>query len=209
MDKLLKISEKYSSNPFFRALVNAIPYFGGSLDVLLSSRWAEYHSKRVDDFMNKVKIELSYLKENQLKNGPIETEGFYDLVYQIAPKVIESRFDQTRTAYAKIIRSALSGDDAIIDLEELVRQISDFKERDYQFLTAIKELSCTCLDITGNSVSRELSAYGYTPIDCERHLYRFEALGLLEHKRNMLQSRGMMPFEILPYFKKVVTFIFT
>lgn len=190
-----------------RVLVNAIPYAGGSLDILLSSKWANLHSKRVEDFISKTNEELAELKENSFRKELLESAEFYDLVYRIAQVVISSRFDQTRTAYAKIIKQAVNGNESFISLEELVQQISDLGEMDYQFIEAINKLTHFGQVVTGESMSNELAEYGYSMMDCERHLYRFEIHGLLDHQRNTLMERGKMPFEVLPFFNKLVSFL--
>lgn len=204
---IVEVSKKYCSSPILRVLVNAIPYAGGSLDLLLSAKWAEQHSKRLNDFITKTQEELGKLQENVLRKDLLESAEFYDLVYRIANDVISSRFDQTRTAYARIIKSAVTGEDTFISLEELVQHISDLGEMDYQFIEAINKLIHSGEVITGVTMSNELSFYGYSVIDCERHLYRLEMQGVLDHERNSLFRRGAMPFEVLPFFKKIVSYL--
>lgn len=204
---IVEISRMYESNSLLRALVNLIPYAGGSLDVLLSAKWSEYHSKRVEDFINKTQAELAKLQETSLRKDLFESEEFYDLVYRIARDVISSRFDQTRAAYARIIKSAVTGSESFNSLEELVQQISDLREMDFEFLVAINRLILLDQVITGESLSKELAEYGYSILDCERHLYRLEVHGLLDHQRNSLTGRGKTLFEVLPFFKKLVSYL--
>ena len=204
---IVEISKKYEASSLLRALVNAIPYAGGSLDVLLSAKWAQYHSQRVDDFINKMQEELIELQENTVRKDLLESAEFYDLIYRIAQDVISSRFGETRLAYAKIIKSAVTGNESFSSLEDLVQQISDLREMDYQFITAINKLIHSGKVVTGESISNELVGYGYSIMDCERHLYRFEVFGLLDHQRNTLLGRGKMPFEVLPSFNKLVSYL--
>lgn len=204
---IVEISKKYESSPLLRALVNAIPYAGGSLDVLLSAKWAQYHSQRVDDFITKMQEELKDLQENTVRKDILESAEFYDLVYRIAQDVISSRFGVTRLAYAKIIKSAVKGNDSFSSLEDLVQRIADLGEMDYQFIMAINKLIHSGKVVTGESISNELVGYGYSIMDCERQLYRFEVFGFLDHQRNTLLGRGKMPFEVLPFFYKLVSYL--
>ena len=204
---IVEISKKYESSPLLRALVNAIPYAGGSLDVLLSAKWAQYHSQRVDDFITKMQEELKDLQENTVRKDILESAEFYDLVYRIAQDVISSRFGETRLAYAKIIKSAVKGNDSFVSLEDLVQRIADLGEMDYQFIMAINKLIHSGKVVTGESISNELVGYGYSIMDCERQLYRFEVFGFLDHQRNTLLGRGKMPFEVLPFFYKLVSYL--
>lgn len=204
---VVEISKRYEANPFLRILVNAIPYAGGSIDVLLSAKWSEFHSKRVEDFITKTQTEMAELQETSVRKDLLESPEFYDLVYRIAQDVISSRFDQTRTGYARVIKSAVTGDESIISLEELVQQISDLGEMDIQFIIAIKKLIQSGQIITGETMSIELAKYGYSVMDCERHLYRFGTHGLLDYQRNSLFRRGTMPFDVLPFFHKLVSYL--
>lgn len=203
----IEISKRYESNPFLRMLVNAIPYVGSSIDVLLSAKWSEFHSKRVEDFISKTQAEMEELQESSLRKDLLESPEFYDLVYRIAQSVISSRFDQTRTGYARVIKSAITGEESFISLEELVQQISDLGEMDIQYIIAIKKLIHSGQIITGETMSNELAQYGYSVMDCERHLYRFGIYGLLDYQRNSLIGRGKMPFEVLPFFHKLTSYL--
>lgn len=204
---VVEISKWYKSNPFLRMLVNAIPYVGGSIDVLLSAKWGEFHSKRVEDFIIKTQKELAEIQEASLRKDILESPEFYDLVNRIAQVVISSRFDQTRTGYARVIKSAVTGGESFISLEELVQQISDLGEMDIQYIIAINNLNHSGQTIAGEAMSNELAKYGYSVMDCERHLYRFVTHGLLDYQRNALFRQGTMPFDVLPFFHKIVSYL--
>ena len=205
--KLINLIPNYEDNIVARVIINAIPYIGGSLDVALSTKWSQYHSARKDDFLAKLQIELSDLKEQVVDKAFLESEKFYDLVHQIAAKAASSRCPETRTGYAKVIKSAIIKDEAIMDLEMLVRQISDLQERDILFMRRVKKLFDSEKDVNGNALSLELNDYGYSSIECELQLYRFENLGLLDHPRNMINGRGQMCFRKIPLFDKITKYL--
>ena len=68
----------------------------------------------------------------------LESEEFYDLIYQIANHAIESRCGEKRTAFARIIKSAIMQDKSIFDLEDIVSQVAQTQEKDLLYLKVIK-----------------------------------------------------------------------
>ena len=64
-------------------------------------------------------------------------------------------------------------------------------------------------NLTGESLAMCVSVDGgtYDSLECERMLYRFENLGLLDHPRNMMVRPGTMIFKKLSLFDKVVTYL--
>lgn len=204
---LRMLSQRYEENTIARIIVNAIPQVGSSLDVALSSRWKRFQTERITDLLTKIETELSDLKVEKVDKSFIESEEFYDLVYQIASKAISSRIPETRTAYSKIIKSAIIGEETIVNLEDLVGQLSDLRCKDFLFIRKLKELYDSGREVTGNVLSIEFHEYGYSPIECEWHLYRFENLGLLDHPRNMINNRGKMLFQKMPLFDKITSYM--
>jgi hypothetical protein len=199
----LEISKWYESNPVARIIVNAIPRVGGSLDVALSNKWRQYHNNRIDDLLEKLQQELSDMKEQTIDKSVLESECFYDLVYGIAQLAISNRCSETRTASARIIKTALSESERMIDLEDLVRQISEFREKDYVFLKSINQLFKDRKEVTGDTVARVVKNYGYSPLESEIQLYRLEGIGLIDHPRNMLTQRTKMCFYKQPLFDRI------
>lgn len=202
-----EISRWYESNLIARILVNAIPKIGGSLDVALSSKWDKIQKKRADDLLQKLEIELADLKEQMLDKSVLESEEFFDLVYEIARMAVSNRCPEIRTASARVLKASISKKEKIVNLEDLVRQMSDFHEKDIVFLRGVKRLFDEEQKVMGSTLSAEVTEYGSSPIDCEIQLYRFEAMGLLDHPRNMLCGRGLMSFEKMPLFDKMVSYL--
>ena len=204
---LLSLSHEYEDNPIARAIVNAIPYIGGSIDVALSAKWTRYHSQRIDDLLDKINNELSRIDATKIDKSFLESEEFSDLVYSIAFNTIKTRNPEIRTGFARIIKSALIQDDTVINLEDIVRQLSEMTQNDLLLLKTIKELYDTGQPVAGKTVSKALYSYNYSEIEAEIHLYRFENLGLLDHPRNRMSGRGEMAFTKMPLFDKTIGFL--
>lgn len=200
------LSRKYESNPIARIIVSAIPRVGGSLDLLISHRWSQIRLQRIDELLSNLQKEVSQLKGTiEDYERIIESEEFYDILYQILDNAIKSRCKESRSGYAIIILSALTQSESMLDLEDLITEIADLRERDYLFLFAINQMYNDSLSVSGETVSKMIS--GSTPIEAERRLLRFENLGLLDHPRNMMTRRGGMCFEKLALFDKLIKYI--
>lgn len=204
---LLSLSKNYEENPLARIIVNTIPYLGGALDAALSTKWSQYQTQRVDDLLNKLSAELSSINAEKLDKSFLESEEFYDLVYGIAHNAIKTRNPEIRTGFARVIKSALNQDDTIINLEDIVRQLSEVTQKDLLLLKAVKGLYDSGQPVAGRTVSKALYPFKLSEIEAEIHLYRFENLGLLDHNRSMLTGRGVMAFTKMPLFDKTIEFL--
>jgi len=203
---LTDITKHYEDNTIARVIVNAIPYIGGSVDILLTQRWTSIRQQRINDLLEKISLELSEIKETAITKEMLESEEFYDLVFQIASNAISSRCNETRVGYARVIKSALSQEETITSLEDIVRQISGLMQKDILYLKTIKAMFDEGDSVSGITVSHMPSIHN-TDIEAELQLYRFENLGLLDHPRNMLNGRGKMAFHKMPLFDVVVSYL--
>lgn len=198
------IIQKYEGNTVLRVIVNLIPYVGGSLDVALN-KWSQIKQRRIDELMGAINEELEGIQDDLINKSYLESDEFYDLVYQIVNNAVANRCPETRIAYAKVVRSAVLNEETTANLEDIIRQVEGMREKDLFFLRALKSLLLSGRDLTGEALS--LSITGYDSLECERMLYMFENLGLLEHPRNMMTRLGTMVFHKLPLFDKMVSYL--
>ena len=196
--------QKYEGNTVLRVIINLIPYVGGSLDVALS-KWSQIRQRRVEELLGATSEELQGVQEDAIKKEYLESEEFYDLVYQIVNHALANRCPETRRAYAKVVKTAILNEETTSNLEDLIRQIEEIKEKDIYFLRAIKDVISSGENLTGVTLS--VGVAGYDTLECELMLYRFENLGLLDHSRDMMTRRGTMPFHKLPLFDKLVSYL--
>jgi len=198
------IIQKYEGNTVLRVIVNLIPYVGGSLDVALN-KWSQIKQRRIDELMGAINEELEGIQDDLINKSYLESDEFYDLVYQIVNNALANRCPETRIAYAKVVRSAVLNEETTANLEDIIRQVEGMREKDLFFLRALKSLLLSGRDLTGEALSSSIT--GYDSLECERMLYRFENLGLLEHPRNMMTRLGTMVFHKLPLFDKLVLYL--
>lgn len=198
------IIQKYEGNTVLRVIVNLIPYVGGSLDVALN-KWSQIKQRRIDELMGAINEELEGIQDDLINKSYLESDEFYDLVYQIVNNALANRCPETRIAYAKVVRSAVLNEETTANLEDIIRQVEGIREKDIFFLRAVKNVLLSGRKLTGEALSSGVS--GYDSLECERMLYRFENLGLVEHPRNMMTRLGTMVFHKLPLFDKLVSYL--
>ena len=208
MTSIQDLIQKYEGNTVLRVIVNLIPYVGGSLDVALS-RWSQIKQRRIDELLSAISGQLQGIQEEAINKEYLESEEFYDLVYQIVNYALASRCQETRRAYAKVVKTAILNEETTANLEDIIRQIEGIKEKDIYFLRAVNKLMSLGRDLTGETLSLSVVDEGcaYDSLECERMIYRFENLGLLDHPRNRLVRCGTMDFHKLPLFDKLVSYL--
>ncbi len=106
--KLAKASEIYSENAALRAAVNLVPYVGGSLDILISSRGQSIIQKRMLKFLDELKVEMSRLDEQAVNKAYLESEEWFDIVMRTLEAVAKTRNGEKVRLYAKMLSSSVS-----------------------------------------------------------------------------------------------------
>ena len=196
--------QKYEGNTVLRVIVNLIPYVGGSFDVALS-KWSQIKQRRVDELLDAINDELKGTQEAAINKAYLESDEFYDLVYQIVNNALANRCLETRKAYAKVVRSAVLNEETTANLEDIIRQVEGIREKDLSFLRTVKIVLNSGRILTGVTMSLVIPEYDSS--ECERMLYRFENLGLLDHPRNMIVGIGNTVFHKLPLYDKLVSYL--
>ncbi len=99
--------EIYSQRTVLRAVVNAIPWVGGSLDVVLSSGGQKIIEQRVCEIITRLKDDLELVKEVAIDREFLDTEAFFDLFRKALEASIKTRDDEKIKLYARILRNSL------------------------------------------------------------------------------------------------------
>jgi hypothetical protein len=107
-NKLAKVSEVYAENAVLRALFNAIPYIGGSLDILFASKGQKIIQSRLAQFLEDLKVEMNHLKENMIDNEYLESEECFDLVLRALEAAAKTRDREKIRLYSKVLRGAVT-----------------------------------------------------------------------------------------------------
>lgn len=126
--RLEKASMAYSDAWYIRALMQAIPSAGGSLDVLLSELGTQFRQKRLETFINDFSLRLGGLEkkiEDQVSNHP---EELFDLMRSLLQGSDETRDDEKRKLFANILLNQIERENTFEESEivtRLLRQCSD------------------------------------------------------------------------------------
>jgi len=103
-DALAKASERYGELILVRATVQAIPWVGGTLDTLLSSRGSKIQHERVIHFLGELDARLHQLEAV----GETNEEGFYDLMINVFDSVIRARSEKKRAYFAQLVTNQIA-----------------------------------------------------------------------------------------------------
>ena len=109
------IIQKYEGNTVLRVIVNLIPYVGGSLDVALN-KWSQIKQRRIDALMGAINEELEGIQDDLINKSYLESDEFYDLVYQIVNNALANMCPETRSAYDKVVRFAVLNEETTANL---------------------------------------------------------------------------------------------
>lgn len=107
-DTLIKASKVYSDQTLIRAGINAIPFVGGSLDILLSSAGQNFVMKRIQNFIEQLETQVSQLDESKINADFLKTEQGFDLIVKVFNSASKTRQNEKLKLYAKIIKESIT-----------------------------------------------------------------------------------------------------
>jgi hypothetical protein len=107
-NKLAKASEVYAENTVLRALINVIPYIGGSLDILFASKGQKIIQSRLTQILEDLKAEMNLLQEDMVDNEYLESEEWFDLVCRGFEAAAKTRDREKILLYSKVLRGAVT-----------------------------------------------------------------------------------------------------
>ena len=119
----------YESQPWFRALTQAIPYVGGSIDTILASRGVRLNKKRVNELLSNVSERLSTVEESSLNEAFLQSEEFFDLLRSCAETVARTDSEYKRNHVAAFLAGTIkhgATHDLSQQIIEDIRLLQDF-----------------------------------------------------------------------------------
>lgn len=209
MNNYLGLSKKYNDNSYLRSAVNAIPYIGGSLDILLTSEWNKFHQRRIDDLLSQLSSDLRSV-ENAIDNDYLRTEEFFDIFYEVVKEASKTRLDNKRKLYSKILRDSITRENETRRTETLLGIISGLNETDLFFLIRIEEFLAVS-KIKDYITADGISTYNrkdYEDInEITRVLNKFSFLGLLEYDNKVLVEREIIKYKKTHLYNSIVNYL--
>ena len=121
-----KASLLYVDSTVTRALIAAIPYCGGSLDLILSQKGEKFVQQRMETLISEISLRLDQVESCIIK--PEDEEGVYDLFQSVCEKVIRTKSENKIKHFARLFSDCVSGEKEWDETEAALRLISDFSE---------------------------------------------------------------------------------
>lgn len=205
MDKMMELSKKYGEKPYLRSVINLIPYVGGSLDILLTDKWNAFYQRRIENMLDQLSTDLSTIEDSKVNHEYLESEEFFDLIQKILKESIQTRLDNKRKLYSKVIRDSISNQKSTAETESLFEIISSLYEKDLFLLFQIQAYitKTSNFNFSGQDIQGYLSNDQFDLNETVRSLYRFSYLGLLDYKTTKLTLRSQIQFSKTPLFDRI------
>ncbi|MFP3904377.1 MAG: hypothetical protein ACLFWB_09070 [Armatimonadota bacterium] len=125
-DELVRrAAEWYEDKTAFRAALCAIPYIGGSLDVIFMSYAHRWREDRFNDMVSELSARMDDLDPAQLDPDSAEAEAYYDLFVKCAEAAMRERRSEKRALFAGLLANAAHMDPDSLDTAALVTDSLD------------------------------------------------------------------------------------
>lgn len=119
----------YESQPWLRAVIQAIPFGGGSADTLLAWRALNLNKRRVEELLVNISERLSSVEESSLDGEFLQSEQFFDLLRNCADIVARTSSEYKRKHVADFLTGTIvrgQVHDLSQQIAEDLRVIQDF-----------------------------------------------------------------------------------
>lgn len=119
----------YQSQPWFRAVIQFIPFCGGPIDTVLASRADNLNKERVEELFSNVSKSLSKIEESSLNKVFLQSEEFFDLLRSCAETVARTVSEYKRNHVAAFLGGTIKQGqthDLSQQIVEDIRLIQDF-----------------------------------------------------------------------------------
>ncbi len=123
---LTRASVLYGDSTSTRSLVLAIPGIGSSIDLILSENGQEYVKKKIQAFLEELKMRLDTVEEGAIKVS--DEEALFDLLQTAYENVVRARSEEKIKRFARLTSDCLSNDRNWDETEAAIRLISDLTD---------------------------------------------------------------------------------
>lgn len=102
-------AERYSSNTLLRASVTLVPWVGGSLDAILTTRASEIAYQRINSFIDDLRMEFAELSEEVIDRSFLDSEDWLAAVTKAFEVASREKDREMIKQYARILCAAATG----------------------------------------------------------------------------------------------------
>ncbi len=125
IDKMLVL---YESQPWMRAIVQAVPWAGGSVDTLLAWRAIYLNKQRVEELFSNISERLSNIEESTLNEDFLQSEEFFELLRSCIDVVSRTASEYKRNYVADFLAGTIKRSeihDLSLQIAEDLRVLQD------------------------------------------------------------------------------------
>ncbi len=133
------LRERYSDLPIARALVQLIPYAGGSIDTLIAGRASMIRLRRIEHLFEELRKEMERLTEAGLDQEYLPSEEFDHLVMLAIEKAARTRQEEKIRYYARVLSRSVQSvwPDQPDVVEELLNTIAELSPTEFTVMQAM------------------------------------------------------------------------
>lgn len=211
---LITLSKKYQGSYIAQAIINAIPYVGGSIDSAISKHWNDYYFNRLERLIVELINRIDKLEESQINKEYLQSEEFLDILLEIVPNVGKNRCPEKEIGFASLLVSAITCEQPTLKLEVLIDNLINFKERDFLFIHRFDEYFQNQIKSHKEAGINPTEALGIIHVDKKGReftidditfmCYRLVNMGLLDYARNTLTGQYNRNFKPTNLFFKTI-----
>ena len=132
-----KLSSQYGDLTVIRAILQAIPYVGGPLDILLSNSGQKWKMDRAEHFLLALDEQMKQIKGAPKLKDIATSEELYDLVHFSIEQVTKTRSSEKRKRFAKIVSHQIENAFDWQESEAAARLLSVLSDADVEVLAAV------------------------------------------------------------------------
>ena len=210
-DKLSKVSEVYGNQTIIRAAINAVPYVGSTLDVLLSAVGQKYVQRRIETFIKELGEQISLLDASKVNKDFLETEEGFDLIIKAFNSAAKTKQKEKLKLFAKIIKSSLTiGNEYYEEAPELYLRIVDelsVKELDFGMILFKSDLATNIKGMKYNAWDLAKKHPHFTGEELTYILMRLSRAGLLSEFTLTSLNNVSNAYSISEFFQQFTRFM--
>jgi hypothetical protein len=136
LDAITRLSARYEDEFPLRAVIQALPMIGGSLDTMLAGFGARWKYERLADVLSRLDLRLRTVEHYESLPDIEPSQPLYDFTLQVFDHVIRTRSATKREAFAAIAARQVIQPKPWEDAEAATAVLGDLSELDVAVLSA-------------------------------------------------------------------------
>lgn len=205
-----RAADAYSSTGWLRAGAAAIPFIGGSIDALITTRASELFERRVTAFLEELQAAAARLEETKVDRRYLDSEDWHDLLLRAFRAAADTRDPEKVRLYAAILIGAAKVDGMPgLDPEAILASVADLSPAEIGLARVMYANETAPGDLS--TMERWERTLADPPAnvrdDVTFHLKRIERTGLIAEETGTLWGYSGGAYFVTPTFRRLMEFI--